>query len=150
MEEILHQSVVIYTYVYICTYISSYHMFLYIRSQVVEDLFIHNSICIVLPFPSFFVVGFHSCQLRPFKPSRCRASGATSRKGRGSGWQVRRMPWFMENPKGAAPKTRPQCRVETQGMMVAPSSLMKARISWNDIPPSSVNKALLMKAPCFL
>lgn len=57
MEEILHLSIVIYTYVYIYTYISSYHMFLYIRSQVV------SSICIVLPFPSCFVVGF---QLRPF------------------------------------------------------------------------------------
>ena len=115
------------SYLHICIYIHLYIIISYVSiypipggKQYLHCASISKLFCCWLP-------------ASPFLPSRCRASGATSRKGRGSGWQVRRMPWFMEIGVGFSPALG-LIRGDDGGES---SSLMKAPISWNDIPPSS-------------
>jgi len=73
-------------------------MFLKIRSQLVQD--------------------FHQVAAGQVVPpvGKVEAVGGKSEECLGEPWKIQR----------GRPNTQPQCRVETQGMMVAPSSLMKA------------------------
>lgn len=126
------------SYLHICIYIHLYIIISYVSiypipggKQYLHCASISKLFCCWLP-------------ASPFLPSRCRASGATSRKGRGSGWQVRRMPWFMEIGVGFSPALG-LIRGDDGGES---SSLMKAPISWNDIPPSSPPRPYLWR-PCW-